>query len=316
MFNSTRIITFCAQTSVHAGTGNDIGGVIDLPIKREKHTNFPKFESSSLKGCLRDKKKKKKGRDFHGLPFQDVLQYAFGPEGDTYAAASMAITDARCLLFPVASVKGVFAWVTCPMALERFVSDLLMAGISYDKVIPSAYTIPAASELALDKKRIMLDENVYGVSEDTSVNEMAKYILRFCSDKAVLLHKYLEKNIAVLSDEIFKDIVTMGTEVLFRNKINPDTGTVEKNMLFQEEMLPPESVLYSLLMTGPIFEKPDKKEKINEAVKTSGLSDDEFIMSFLTETGYLPPIIQLGGDATLGKGLLAVEVTDKSEAGQ
>ena len=41
------------ETPLHAGSGSDLG-VIDLPIQRERHTTFPKIESSSLKGSLRE----------------------------------------------------------------------------------------------------------------------------------------------------------------------------------------------------------------------------------------------------------------------
>ena len=37
------------------------------------------------------------------------------------------MTDARLLAFPVRSLKGVFAWVTCPAVLERFHRDLQLA---------------------------------------------------------------------------------------------------------------------------------------------------------------------------------------------
>ena len=42
-------------------------------------------------------------------------------KGD-YAGAGLS--DARLLLFPVKSMKGVFAWITCPRVLNRFISEL------------------------------------------------------------------------------------------------------------------------------------------------------------------------------------------------
>jgi len=311
MFKSNRLLTLCAQTSVHAGSGNDMGGVIDLPIQREKHTGFPKFESSSLKGSLRAEVRNADAENYLDMEHSQIVNYTFGPEGDTNTAASMAVTDARCLLFPVKSVKGVFAWVTCPMVIKRFISDLSIIGIECNCAIPQEGTVSTNSMLTPDNAVIMLDENVYNIKPDESVNDFAKYILPMFSENATLLQEQLETNIAVLSDDDFKMIVMMGTEVLFRNKINPKTGTVEKGALFQEEMLPSETVLYALLMTGPIYDKPENKGAIAKAVAKSGCTEDEFIMNFLTSK--IPAVIQLGGGATLGKGLLATKIFDRSE---
>ncbi len=52
MYSIIRPFLLHAVTSVHAGSGSEIG-LVDLPIQREKHTGFPKIESSSLKGALR-----------------------------------------------------------------------------------------------------------------------------------------------------------------------------------------------------------------------------------------------------------------------
>ncbi len=49
----------------------------------------------------------------------------FGPETDKASehAGAISVGDAKILLFPVRSLKGVFAYVTCPLILERFVED-------------------------------------------------------------------------------------------------------------------------------------------------------------------------------------------------
>ena len=57
---------------------------------------------------------------------------AFGPEtadADKYAGA-LSLTDARILAFPVRSLCGVFAWVTCRAVLDRLNRDLNLTGIA------------------------------------------------------------------------------------------------------------------------------------------------------------------------------------------
>ena len=124
------------ETPLHAGTGNDLG-VVDLPIQRERHTTFPKIESSSLKGSLREA--------FESNPAVDRKQIhlAFGYDDDERDESvkehfkefkqfqgALGFTNARLLLFPVKSMKGVFAWITCPKVLEQLKRDLSIEGVT------------------------------------------------------------------------------------------------------------------------------------------------------------------------------------------
>src|SRR5579883_2594564 len=42
-----------ALTSLHPGTGTALG-TVDLPVQRERHTQWPTISGSALKGVLRD----------------------------------------------------------------------------------------------------------------------------------------------------------------------------------------------------------------------------------------------------------------------
>ena len=83
-------------------------------------------------------------------------------------------------------------------------------------------------------------------------------------------------------------MVNLFTEVVTRTKINNETGTVESGALFTEEYLPQESILYSLVMASPEFKK-------------GGMTAKSVMDYFEKE---LSLVFQLGGNATLGKGLL------------
>lgn len=152
---STRACPFflLVETPLHAGSGTVLG-VVDLPIQRERHTGFPKIEASGLKGSIREafeqlgkspERLKKLKDKFSGLKdkqYWQVINLVFGPkEGDLYAAPSF--TDAHLLLFPVRSAAhSVFAWVTCPAALNRLVRELRLTGISDLPPLPEAGTVP------------------------------------------------------------------------------------------------------------------------------------------------------------------------------
>ena len=128
MFKTAKPFFMIARSPVHAGSGSDLG-IVDMPIQRERHTGFPKIEGSSLKGAIRevfeeyldnnksnyasDKIKinviAKEARLTEPKKFNEAIQMVFGPDQDGDRAAALAITDARLLLFPVKSMKGVFA---------------------------------------------------------------------------------------------------------------------------------------------------------------------------------------------------------------
>src|SRR4051794_20213005 len=123
-----RLLFLHAQTGLHPGSGTALG-TVDLPVQRERHTQWPTIPGSALKGILRDacREKAKEGYQDDG---EDVakdrrrsrrrkaneddpqLNAAFGPgkvdDSNAYAGA-LSLTDARILAFPVRSLRGVFA---------------------------------------------------------------------------------------------------------------------------------------------------------------------------------------------------------------
>lgn len=101
-----------ALSPLHAGTGQGIGA-IDLPIAREKATGIPYLPGSSLKGVLRDRA---------SAWDRDTLFAVFGPDTENASehAGAVQVGDAKLLLLPVRSLYGVFALVASPYLLERF----------------------------------------------------------------------------------------------------------------------------------------------------------------------------------------------------
>ncbi len=152
MYKIARPFFMVVETPLHAGSGTELG-IVDMPIQRERHTDFPKVEASGLKGSIRgvfENETKviivdsKKVDDSNR---KDTISLAFGPEeGDAHAGA-LGFTDARLLLFPVKSMKGVFAWITCPKVLDRFKRDLELAGIKGIPDRPDKNTAPKDCQL-------------------------------------------------------------------------------------------------------------------------------------------------------------------------
>ena len=102
MFEKALILGLYSVTPVHAGSGAELS-VIDLPIQRERHTGFPVIWGQSLKGVLRRAYEKSE----NGVKTEVI----FGPSTERAHdhAGAVSVGDAKILLFPVRSLKGVFA---------------------------------------------------------------------------------------------------------------------------------------------------------------------------------------------------------------
>ena len=293
MFKIARPLFLICETPLHAGSGDALG-VVDLPIQRERHTGFPKIEASSLKGALRESFEGKAGdRKNH-----EIISM-FGPEDEQARenphSGAIAFTDGRLLLFPVKSAKGVFAYTTCPQILEKFKKEMILAGITDMPEPPKENTVPDKSGLLVNPNSVVLEEYTFDVNKSSDeikkCGELASWLAKKLFSNSPELsywQKKLSTDLIVLSDDDFKDMVNLFTEVITRTQINNETGTVKDGALFTEEFLPQESILYSLVMASPEFKKEGKAA--------------EDVMGFF-EKG-LSPVFQLGGNSTLGKGLL------------
>ena len=165
MFLKQKPLFLWVETPLHAGSGSDLG-IVDLPVQREKHTGFPKVEASGIKGCLRESFEDKLERE------NTELKLAFGPESANEAhAGAIGFSDARLLLFPVKSVKSVFAWITCPQVITRFKRDLELCGVvgrdnGFD--IPTKETVPSGSDLFVKEGEIVLEEYTFSAQKNSA----------------------------------------------------------------------------------------------------------------------------------------------------
>lgn len=249
--------------------------------------------------------------DYEYCKFNEAISLSFGPENGDDHAGALGFTDARLLLFPVKSMKGVFAYITCPYVLERFKEDLkLCFGKEAIKditctTVENGQCYVSSSDLKIGDN-IILEEYTFKVQNGS---ENTKKLAEHLKEKIGV--NDIEKKLVILSNDDFKDFVNLSTEVITRTKINPETGTVQSGALFTEEYLPAESVLYSLALTTPIFLPDDKKNGC--IFKKNGKSEEENVMKFF-ELG-LPDVMQIGGNATIGKGIVRTKVYKTSNNG-
>jgi len=304
MFKQSSIMFLYAETSVHLGGGESLGA-IDLAIQRERYTDFPVGASSGIKGAVRDwfedfgKSSSAKAEDH----WDKKIKLTFGPKNDSASehASAASFTDARILLFPVKSLKGVFAWITCPLVLQRFKRDLMVAGVGNSWTVP---TVSPGNVLGSDKNqnrtngnKVVLEEFTFDFTSEDSLSRIAEWLKTNAMpnrDEYKFWKENLETHLLLVTDDDFKDFVKHSTEVQARVKLNErKTTSGNGGNLFYQENLPTESLMYSLVFTQHILgEKPNNW----------GSEGD--VMDFLkTVNGKR---IQIGGDESTGKGIMCV----------
>lgn len=286
-----------AQTSLHPGSGTALG-TVDLPVQRERHTQWPVIPGSTLKGILRDTCRPDNG-DSQG----DWLA-AFGPEtneADKHAGA-LSLTDARILAFPVRSLRGVFAWVTCPAVLERLVRDLSLAQASEalklsDPLAKDTAQCHKDSPLLVDGNKLVLEEFEFERTGDA--NGVSDWIAEhvFANGDSFTAER-IKTHLVVLHDDDFTHFVRHATEVVARVGLDYKRKIVKRGALFYEEFLPAETLFYSVVLA-------------NASRREGNTQSAEQILKYLRAK--MPSMLQIGGDETIGKGICAVRLGDGKE---
>lgn len=301
------------ETSLHAGTGRGLGGV-DLPIQRERVTNYPIIQSSSLKGRLRAAIRERKDWKDDNPELLAIFGKAEG-EGKSYAGA-VSIGDARLLLFPVRSLMGVFAWVTSRDVLSRFIRDTRLAGFDLGWQLPpepdkDKNECWAAPDSAVETDgKVTLEEFTYTIKMNAEAREnlesigewLARNALPQAADEYAYWRESLPKHLVILRREDFRDFALYGTEVTTHIKLVPDTKTVQTGALWTVESLPTDTLLYAPLVIADSRAQADVAKTAAE-IKT--------ILRELHHTR-----TQLGGDETTGRGVVMLHFLNTSEVKQ
>ncbi len=289
-----------AQTPLHPGSGTTLG-TVDLPVQRERHTQWPVIPGSTLKGILRDACRRRAAGNNN-----DDLFAAFGPEtpeADKHAGA-LSLTDARILAFPVRSLKGVFAWVTCTAVLERLVRDVNLAHVNGEALhVPNAPEKDEAlcksdSPLLVDGSKLVLEEFEFERAGDA--DSAARWIAEHAfAENDRFTPQRIKGHLVILHDDDFTHFVRHATEVVARVGLDYERKTVKSGALFYEEFLPAETLFYSVVLANP-----SRRERHDKTARE--------MLDYLR--GNLPPVLQIGADETIGKGLCAVRL-DANEEG-
>ncbi len=316
MFEEKRLMFLYCVSPVHMGAGQALG-VVDNPIQRERHTGHPVFAGSGIKGALRDEFEAAAKGEAGPENGKALTLAIFGPEaGNAEHAGAVAFTDAQVVLFPVRSLRESFVYATCPTALARLKRAAELVGEETPWSVPrvgnddlclvqdnSGLTVKAKINGA-DTDVVILEAFQFTAAIDKQGREQLGKVADWLAEKAIpsdasydFFRDKLKKHLLLLSDTRFDYFVQNATTVEPHVRINDESGTADDGGLFYTENAPPEALFVSVVMASQ--QRVKRGETANNAMKA------EKIMNEL-ESKLAAKVVQLGGDATAGRGLVAV----------
>lgn len=289
-----------AESPVHAGASDSLD-VLDLPVQREATTGYPVIWGQSLKGALRQ------AAGDAGWE-TDLRTWVFGSEpgeaGDegTFPGA-LAVGDAQLVAMPVPTLRHTFAWVTSDLALGRLARRFRAAGrpeLEPTGVAPDGGAA-ATAEWAAGQggQGEVLGPCVVRLEPepDTALtawaNRLADESLPGADGQGVDPFKpfrdKLARDLIAVGGSIMPTLLTECTEQTARVQLT-DVKTVKQGP-FYSEYLPAETILAAALTLRDLPTRARNGDRYGDALTAlTGLLHDK--------------LIQIGGDETLGKGLV------------
>lgn len=272
-----------ALSALHCGAGQSTGAV-DLPIARARATNLPIVPGSSLRGVLREEFAGKNG---------GMEKTLFGPRtvngSDDAHAGALALGDAHLLLLPIRALAGIVAYATCPFILKRYKQDRERSGSTSPPIPLVSETQAGHGEDCvnlIDGKKVVLEDLDLDPIKMAEAEQWGAHIAQAVFPRDSEAQADLEQRFLILPDAVFSFLAETATEIRTRIAIDQGTGTVKKGMLWNEENLPAETVLWG------IYALSDSRVK-GENHKAADLAAE------LSEA-----LLQLGGKAGVGRGLI------------
>jgi len=300
-------------TPLHNGSGEGLG-IVDNPIMRERTTQFPIIQASSIKGVLRD---------------------AYGDDNDGYSlfgspsksgeenmhAGAISFGEGQILAFPVRSLKGCFVWLTSPLVLWRFyqkidiikMSNLFPSLIDLIGMVRSnqqkAMICPCGrKEIVFNNNKLLLEEFPINYDDSLELEKFAKEVGSDVYQSGIddFLKNEFENKLVLVNDDTFRYFVTNATEIVPNISID-EKGTTEKGSLRYTEYLPSETIMYSILTF-------DKSRRIDSHLDANGVKKK-------FEDIFSSKILQIGGNETIGKGIVKLafikeeDSNDKQKSG-
>lgn len=315
MFEATQLVFYYAVSPVHMGAGSAIGA-IDSPIQREVHTHHPMFAGSGLKGALRHHFNRAwPGEVGTGRKPNSLINRIFGPDtGASDFAGALSFSDAQLVLLPVRSLKGGFAYVTSPLALARLQRLALQAGVECKWKVPpvkeNEAAVATANLLTNEGKQLVLEAFEFAATKNEVLAGIAQWIAGFAlpGEANQFFAAKLQCDLVLLHDSDFSHFARHAMVVEAHVRINDESGTAEDGGLFYVENLPPETLMVGLAQSSIERFKTGSRNSDSAALfQAAEVLKQVFSGGGDSAAGISGKLLQIGGDASTGRGLVLVQ---------
>ncbi|MEY9214321.1 type III-B CRISPR module RAMP protein Cmr4 [Thermobifida halotolerans] len=298
---------FYTESPLHAGASDSLG-VIDLPIQREAHTGYPVVWGQSLKGALRQAAQEHP--DWNDADVAAVFGSEVSP-GQATTPGLLAVGDAQLVALPVPTLHRTFAWVTSAVALGRLARKYRALGREPAPAVPDV----SAEAVAVDAA--WTGEQALGPVVARVVSEPAEQVERlrawaaavradaFDADTAFEpFRAKFSRDLLLVDSQVMGVLVEECTEVTARVQLD-DAKTVSHGP-FHSEYLPTETVLAASLTLRPV-------RSGNGVDDAATRRHRDLVRGLLHGDG--ATLLRLGGDETLGKGLVWCRLAERRTTG-
>ncbi|MEM4898267.1 MAG: type III-B CRISPR module RAMP protein Cmr4 [Pyrobaculum sp.] len=269
-----------ALTPVHVGAGRAEDAHVDLPVQRDEF-GLPVIWASSLKGALKNWAKTRPES-------QDCMNYIreiFGsePGQNPTVPSGVSLLDARLLLLPARSSRGIWQYITSPhllhlyMTYSSLVAPPAQSGSEERQCSPPQNFDGLKGSMYLSsglEGEVYINEVRLSGKEDRNLTKFKECLVK----KLKLFNK--DKDIVVVPDNVFDKLVRRSMIIQYRVRLT-ENKTVARGALWSEEYLPQFSVLHS----AAVCRNADLCEKLKKCVPDEA-------------------VFWAGGKETIGKGLL------------
>lgn len=275
-----------AESPVHAGAADSLD-VLDLPVQREAATGYPVIWGQSLKGALRQAAVETGGR-WDEPKVQQIFGSRVGDAAEDGGTTPglLNVGDAQLVAMPVPTLRRTFAWVSSEIALGRLARKYTSLGTT----VPQLPTVGSDRGAAADAVWATATDEVLGpclvpLSADSAVRAWAELLasdaIRTDPPFAPFAQK-LGTDLLVVGADVLPTLLRECTEQTVRVQLTA-AKTVAQGP-FYSEYLPTETILAASLVLRRDANTPDNRAVLRELLNGT--------------------LLQIGGDETLGKGLV------------
>ena len=216
----------------------------------------------------------------------------------------MLFRSARLLAFPIRSAKGSFAWITCPLMLQRAMRDRVIRKELLHKLVEphddEAIFDPGNSGKLNLGTQVVLEEYTFKHANGLDLAALGKAFASLLAPDPVW--QEVNERLVILSNGMMSFFAQNACEVAQHVRINDDTGTAAGGALFNQENVPSEALFYSVLHA--FDERTPNKAKEERRLADAALAAFKDKIETVN-------VFQFGGDASTGLGYCTVQLDNQ-----